>query len=461
MKKKILAALLTAAMLSALPATAFAVTGSASAADGTYSGSGSSVGTVTVTVSNGVITNVTSSKATKSSYQTLVKSWLSKVNGTAATYDAVDAVTAATSGKYGTGLKNGTLAALRTAPEAGNSASSGNSGNTSQPTPAPAGSAVPDGTYAGEGSSVGTITVTVSNGTISSLTCSKATKSSYQTLVKNWLNKIKGMTASAETIDAVTAATSGKYGTGLKNGTLAALNSAASSGGGTGGTSEEVIPDETSEIGQGIGAKKGTRYTGTGTIDSEYVTLDVYVKKGVINGVFIAAEEGSWLNLLTGMQSSFLGIAANAATVDAISSSTTLGFRDTLRNAVSAALQQNGGSTGGSVSGGTSTGAYKADGWDKKYSYTTLKNKQYYYLYFGTYYPVTPVYDKSMSKDKPYAAYIQVGNTRYYLDKAEDDGTLSTKWEGAKSASKKIYESAKADDDAKDQREEPQLYTLS
>ena len=75
MKKKALAAALTAVMLiPAFPMTASAVTGSTVAADGTYSGSASKIGTVSVTVSNGKITGLTCSKANKSSYKTLVNS---------------------------------------------------------------------------------------------------------------------------------------------------------------------------------------------------------------------------------------------------------------------------------------------------------------------------------------------------------------------------------------------------
>ena len=113
MKKKALSVALSAVLL--LPAfsvSSFGVTGNAVAADGSYSGSASKIGTVTVTVSNGKIAGLTCSKASKSSYQTLVNSWLNKINGASATYDTIDAISAATSGKYGSGLKTATLAAL-------------------------------------------------------------------------------------------------------------------------------------------------------------------------------------------------------------------------------------------------------------------------------------------------------------------------------------------------------------
>ena len=364
MKKKALSVALSAVLL--LPAVSvpsFAVTGNAVAADGTYSGSASKIGTVKVTVANGKIAGLTCSKANKSSYKTLVDSWLGKINGAAATYSTIDAVSSATSGKYGSGLKTATLAALKTAPEASGSGASsgGNTGGTStggSSSGTVTGGAVADGTYSGEGSSVGTITVTVSGGKITNVTCSKATKSSYQTLVTSWLNKIKGLTASYETIDAVTAATSGKSGTGLKSGTLAALSGASGSGSGT----TEPVVEENTEIGQGIGSRTGSKYTGTGTIEDEYVTLDVYVQNGKITGAFIAAEAGTWLNLLTQMQSSFIGATATSTDIDAITTGTTLGFRDTLRNAVSDAVKSLGGS------GSETTGQYKADGWDKDYS---------------------------------------------------------------------------------------------
>ena len=550
MKKKTLAFILTVILaLTMLPLSAMAVTGSVVAADGSYSGSGSSVGTITVTVSNGKITNVTCSKATKSSYATLVTSWLNKIKGKEASVNTIDAVAAATSGKYGSGLKEGTLAALKTA-----SAASGSSGSDSGSSASGTSNngVVKDGSYSGAGSNVGTITVTVSNGKITNVACSKATKSSYQKLVTTWLNKIKGQTASVTAIDAISAATSGKYGSGLKEGTLAALKTGSTESSsnpteeedtseigqgvgsktgtkytGTGTIDDEYITldvyvsngkitglfivkeegtwlnlltqekdnyigkeatttyadaitsatslgfrtalrdavssalksaetdysDTASEIGQGVGSKTGTKYTGTGTIDDEYITLDVYVSNGKITGLFIVKEEGTWLNLLTQVKDSYIGKTATSATVDAITSSTSLGFRDTIRNAVSNALKSINSSS-------SSSEVYKADGWDKEYSYNKLKAKQYYYLYQGTYYPITPVYDKKADKDKPYAAYIMVGSIKYYLDKADKDtGRLPTKWNGEKTAKKTIYESAKSDDDAKDKAREPQLYT--
>ena len=74
--------------------TAFAVTGSSVAADGSYSGY-SSEGTVTVTVSNGKIASVSAN--VKSKYQSYISSAFSSVIGKAATANNIDAVSSSTS----------------------------------------------------------------------------------------------------------------------------------------------------------------------------------------------------------------------------------------------------------------------------------------------------------------------------------------------------------------------------
>lgn len=79
---------------------------------------------------------------------------------------------------------------------------------------------------------------------------------------------------------------------------------------------------------------------------------------------------------------------ADLAAVNAVSSATTLGFRNTIRDAVANAVAKAGTSSGTGSGEGTGTGSYKVDGYDKKYSYTALNSGKYYFLYRGTYYPV-------------------------------------------------------------------------
>ena len=208
-----------------------------------------------------------------------------------------------------------------------------------------------DGTYTGSSTTGKSMsaTVTVSNGVITSVTSTDADKSEYRALVTKWSNSLSGKEASYSAVDAVTAAsTKKKYGPALKSATLNALSNAPArdTGSGSGGSEEE------SEIGKGVGAKTGSKYTGTASIDDEYVTLDVYVENGVITGIFIAAEKGDWLELLTSKWDTYNGMNADSGTVDAVTSSTTKGFEATLRNAISAALANSGSGTGGGTGSG-------------------------------------------------------------------------------------------------------------
>ena len=116
------------------PTTAFAVSGSTVAADGTYSGY-SSEGTVTVTVSNGKIASVSAN--VKSKYQSYISSAFSSVIGKAATANNIDAVSSAT--KHMNAIKSGAKSALASAPSAdgsdiGDSSGSGNDSGTGSAT---------------------------------------------------------------------------------------------------------------------------------------------------------------------------------------------------------------------------------------------------------------------------------------------------------------------------------------
>jgi len=148
---------------------------------------------------------------------------------------------------------------------------------------------------------------------------------------------------------------------------------------------------------------------------------------------------------------------ADLAAVNAVSSATTLGFRNTIRDAVANVVAKAGtfsGSGTGSGEGtgtgeGSGTGSYKVDGYDKKYSYTALNSGKYYFLYRGTYYPVKGL--KYYSKDKKknyYCGYFEINGVKYYLDKTPQPYTsrqLSKEHPGDDSASK-AYESCKQED---------------
>lgn len=199
-----------------------------------------------------------------------------------------------------------------------------------------------DGTYSGS-SSEGTVYVAVSGGKITSVTAS--VKSSYQTKITSAFSSVIGKDATYANIDAVSMPTT-KYLPKIKSGALSAISKAPAadnSGGGSGGD-EPVEPEdpEVSEIGQGVGTKTGTKYTGrayvNGDTTDEWVEFDVYVSGGKITGIFIAAQYGHWLDLLTSLQDSFLGVSATTTAVDAVSCATELGFRTTIQNAISNAV---------------------------------------------------------------------------------------------------------------------------
>jgi hypothetical protein len=233
-------------------------------------------------------------------------------------------------------------------------------------------------------------------------------------------SKLIGKEATTASVDAVSSGTPRYSFAALK---AAAREAIAGAGGGSGssggsegsGSSEGgYTPVTESEIGKGVGTKSGTAYSGTGTIQDEYVTLDVYVNDGKITGLFIKAEVGDWLNLLTQESENYIGKSADLAAVNAVSSATTLGFRNTIRDAVANALQK----MPSSADSESGVASYRVDGYDKKYSYSALNTGKYYYLYRGAYYQVKGL--KYYSKDKGknyYCGYFVKNETRYYLDK--------------------------------------------
>ncbi|MBE5999800.1 MAG: FMN-binding protein [Sarcina sp.] len=212
-----------------------------------------------------------------------------------------------------------------------------------------------DGTYSGS-SSEGTVYVAVSGGKITSVTAS--VKSTYQSKITSAFSSVIGKAATYDNIDAVSMPTT-KYLPSIKKGALSAISKAAAAdGSGSGsGTEEPEEPQEESEIGQGVGTKTGTRYTGrayvNGDTTDEWIELDVYVSAGKITGLFIAAQNGHWLDLLTSLKDSFLNVNAAAADVDAVSCATSLGFRETIQNAISNAVKN-------IDSGSSSQGSYTA-----------------------------------------------------------------------------------------------------
>ena len=310
-------------LLSVSGVEVLAVTGSQVAADGTYTGS-SKEGTVTVTVSDGKIVSV--SADVKSKYQSYITSAFSSVTGKAATYNNIDSVSAAT--KHIGYIKSGALSAISSAPAADGSDDSGSgsgddsgsgSGNSETEYAISVGgtqelSVIEDDFYTYTWSSSDTSKVTVSGSGHTATVTGVAATTSPVTVSCTY--GFMGITNTKEFSITVTGSNSG---------------------------SETDPEEDDSEIGQGVGSKTGTKYTGTayvnGDTTDEWVTLDVYVSDGKITGIFIAAEDGSWLNLLTTVKDSFLGIEASTLSVDAVSSATTKGFRDTIRNAISNALE--------------------------------------------------------------------------------------------------------------------------
>ena len=314
LRARVLSLLLTAVLiLGANTMTAFAVTGSTIAADGTYSGY-SSEGTVTVTVSNGKIANVSAN--VKSKYQSYISSAFSSVIGKAATANNIDAVSSST--KHMRAIVTGAKSAIQSAPAADGSDGGDDSGS---------------GSGGGSGQTASQDEVTVEVG------------SSQELSVTNDAN----YTYSWESADTSKVSVSGSNATATVKGlevTESPVKVTCTYGFMGINTTKEfmitVVSAANEEIQSGVGEKTGTKYTGKAYANNdeqdEWVELDVYVSDGKISGIFIAAEDGSWLNLLTIVKDSFLGLDATSASVDAVSSATTNGYRDTIRNAVSKAL---------------------------------------------------------------------------------------------------------------------------
>lgn len=236
----------------------------------------------------------------------------------------------------------------------GSSGGSGSSSGTST-----SGSVAADGTYTANGTVSFskdnysfTLTLTVSGGKIASMsqtittsTKESKSKSEYQPKAMSALSsRLVGQAATTDSVDAVSSGTPKYSFAALKAAAREAIASAtgSSSGGSGSGSEGGYTPVTESEVGKGVGSKTGTKYTGTGTIADEYVTLDVYVSGGKIVGLFINAEVGDWLSLLTDESTKYIGKSADAATVNAVSSATTLGFRNTIRDAIANALSSAG-----------------------------------------------------------------------------------------------------------------------
>jgi len=340
--------------------------------------------------------------------------------------------------------------------DSGSSSSGSGSGTSSGGSSS--GTVAADGTYKANGTVSFskdnysfTLTLTVSGGKIASLsqtittsTRESKSKSEYQPKAMSALSSaLVGKAATTSAVDAVSSGTPKYSFAALKAAAREAIASAIGSSSGSGSGSEGgYTPVTESEIGKGVGEKTGTKYTGKGTIADEYITLDVYVSGGKITGLFIADEVGDWLNLLTQESANYIGRSAAVANVNAVSSATTLGFRNTIRDAVANAVAK--ADTGSGASSGTSAASYKVDGYDRKYSYSALNSGRYYYLYKGTYYQVKGL--KYYSKDKGknyYCGYFTMNGVRYYLDdkpQAYSSSELSDEHPGDDSSSK-AYES--------------------
>lgn len=291
----------------------------------------------------------------------------------------------------------------------GSSSGGSSSGGSSSGGSSSTGSVAEDGTYKANGTVSFskdnysfTLTLTVSGGKIASMsqtittsTKESKSKSEYQPKAMSALSsRLVGQAASTDSVDAVSSGTPKYSFAALKAAAREAIASAtgSSSGGSGSGSEGGYTPVTESEVGKGVGSKTGTAYTGTGTIGDEYVTLDVYVNNGKITGLFIKAEEGDWLNLLTDESTKYIGKSADVATVNAVSSATTLGFRNTIRDAVAAAMAKV------PAASESSSGSYVVDGYEKEYSYSALCTGKYYYKYGNSYYKVNGL--KYYSRDK-------------------------------------------------------------
>ena len=294
------------------------------------------------------------------------------------------------------------------------------------------GSVAADGTYTANGTVSFSkdnysfkLTLTVSGGKIASMsqtittsTKESKSKSEYQPRAMSALSSaLIGKAATTASVDAVSSGTPRYSFAALKAAAREAIAGAAGSSSGSGSSSESggseggYTPVTESEIGKGVGTKTGTKYTGTGIIEDEYITIEVYVSDRKITGLFIAAEVGDWLNLLTQESANYIGKSADAAAVNAISSATTLGFRNTIRDAVAAAVAKV------PAESGSSSGSYVVDGYEKEYSYSALCTGKYYYKYGNSYYQVNGL--KYYSRDKVknyYCGYFVKDGITYYLD---------------------------------------------
>ena len=314
MLKKLTALFMALVMIISMSTNVYAVTGSTVAADGSYRGY-SSEGTVTVTVSNGKITDVTAN--VKSKYQSYISSAFSSVIGQAATADNIDAVSAAT--KHISAIKSGAKSAIESAPSADGieSGESGGSGSGSE----------------SGGSTTDTSEFTITVGGTQELSVSEDPNYSYTWTSSDETKVTVSGNGATATVTGVSVTESPVTVTCTYSFMFLSMTKTYYF---------TVVSGDNEEIGQGIGEKIGTKYTGkayvNGDEEDEWVELDVYVDNGRITGVFIAAEDGHWLNLLTTVQDSFLGTDATKTAVDAVTSATAKGFRDTLRNAISDAL---------------------------------------------------------------------------------------------------------------------------
>lgn len=310
----------------------------------------------------------------------------------------------------------------------GSSSGGSSSGGSSSGGSSSTGSVAEDGTYKANGTVSFskdnysfTLTLTVSGGKIASMsqtittsTKESKSKSEYQPKAMSALSsRLVGQAATTDSVDAVSSGTPKYSFAALKAAAREAIASAigSSSGGSGSGSEGGYTPVTESEVGKGVGSKTGTAYTGTGTIGDEYVTLDVYVNNGKITGLFIKAEEGDWLNLLTDESTKYIGKSADAATVNAVSSATTLGFRNTIRDAVAAAMAKV------PAVSEPSSGSYVVDGYDKEYSYSALCTGKYFYKYGNSYYQVKGL--KYYCRDKKknyYCGFFVKDGVKYYLD---------------------------------------------
>lgn len=330
------------------------------------------------------------------------------------------------------------------------------------------------------------LTLTVSDGKIASMSQTITTsteesksKTSYQPKAMSALSsKLIGKAATTDSVDAVSSGTPKYSFAALKAAARQAIVSAPAVSTGTGeetggesggesgsesGSEGGYTPVTESEIGKGIGSQTGTKYVGTGTIGDEYVTLDVYVDNGKIAGLFIAAEEGDWLSLLTEESSKYIGKDAVSSVIDAVSCATQLNFRKTIRDAVAAAVAQVPVTPDPTPEDPTpedptpedptpedptpadpAAESYVVDGYSKNYSYSALCSGEYYYLYNDNYYQVNGLkYTAKKGNKTYYCGYFVADGTTYYLadtPQAYSDNELVKACPGTKNA-KKAYKS--------------------